>query len=116
MVILNFPVDQILPQINDSLTKGRNVVLQAPPGSGKTTRVPPSVLQQPWLNEKKILMLEPRRLAARSAAEYMSRQADEQCGGTIGYHVRLERKISRSTRIEIITEGILIQRLSYNFV
>ncbi len=108
---MNFPVDQILPDINASLSAGRNVVLQAPPGTGKTTRVPPSVIKQAWLSGKKILMLEPRRLAARSAACYMARQAGEDVGRTIGYHVRLDRKVSRSTRIEIITEGILIQRL-----
>ncbi|MDD2597753.1 MAG: ATP-dependent helicase HrpB [Kiritimatiellae bacterium] len=106
-----FPVDQILPQVCASLEAGRNVVLQAPPGSGKTTRVAPALLRQSWLKGSKILLLEPRRLAARAAAAYMARQLDEAVGETIGYHVRLDRKISRSTRIEIITEGLLIQRL-----
>ncbi|MFA7172789.1 MAG: ATP-dependent helicase HrpB [Kiritimatiellia bacterium] len=105
------PVDQILPQVCASLETGRNVVLQAPPGSGKTTRVAPALLCQSWLKGKKILLLEPRRLAARAAAAYMARQLGEALGETIGYHVRLDRKISRSTRIEIITEGLLIQRL-----
>ena len=108
---VRFPVDQILPEIISSLTTGHNVVLQAPPGSGKTTRVAPALLSHTWLKNKKILLLEPRRLAARSAAAYMARQAGETVGQTIGYHVRLDRKVSRSTRIEIITEGLLIQRL-----
>ncbi len=106
-----FPVDQILPAINASLAAGRNVVLQAPPGSGKTTRVPPFLFAQGWMQGRKILMLEPRRLAARAAAAYMARQAGESAGETIGYHVRLERRVSRATRVEIITEGILTQRL-----
>jgi ATP-dependent helicase HrpB len=108
---LKFPVDQILPEIIESLNAGRNVVLQAPPGSGKTTRVAPALLNQPWLKKKKILLLEPRRLAARSAALYMAGQAGEPVGETIGYHVRLDRKVSKATRVEIITEGLLIQRL-----
>ncbi len=106
-----FPVDQILPNLMASLAAGRNVVLQSPPGSGKTTRVAPALLKQGWLGSKKILLLEPRRLAARSAAAYMARQLHELPGGTIGYHVRLDRQVSRATRIEIITEGLLIQRL-----
>lgn len=106
-----FPVDQILPQVVASLEAGRNVVLQAPPGSGKTTRVAPALLRQSWLKGQKILLLEPRRLAARAAAAYMAHQAGEALGETIGYHVRLDRKVSAATRIEIITEGLLIQRL-----
>jgi len=100
-----------MPQINASLSNGRNIVLQAPPGSGKTTRVPPAVLSAPWLADKKIIMLEPRRLAARSAAFYISRCFNEPCGGTVGYHVRTERRLSERTRIEIMTEGLLINRL-----
>jgi ATP-dependent helicase HrpB len=86
-------------------------VLQAPPGSGKTTRVAPFLLDAPWLKGRKILMLEPRRLAARGAAAYMARQRGEAVGETVGYHIRLDRSCGPKTRIEILTEGLLTQRL-----
>ncbi len=88
-----------------------HVVLRAPPGSGKTTCVPPALLDAPWLEGKKILMLEPRRLAARGAASYIASKLGEEVGGTVGYAVRLERKVSSRTRLEIVTEGLLTQRL-----
>ena len=106
-----FPVDAILPALAASLAANRPVVLQAPPGSGKTTRVAPFLLDAPWLHGRKILMLEPRRLAARAAAGYMARQRGEAVGETIGYHIRLDRKTGPNTRIEILTEGLLAQRL-----
>ncbi|HPC49887.1 MAG TPA: ATP-dependent helicase HrpB, partial [Kiritimatiellia bacterium] len=108
-----FPVDRILPALADSLAANRTVVLQAPPGSGKTTRVAPFLLDAgaPWLAGRKILLLEPRRLAARAAAAYMARQRGEAIGDTIGYHIRLERRIGPQTRIEILTEGLLTRRL-----
>ena len=108
---MSFPVDTILPDIAASLAANRAVVLQSPPGSGKTTRVAPFLLDVPWLHGKKILLLEPRRLAARSAASFMARQRREEVGETIGYHIRLDRKCGPRTRIEILTEGLLSQRL-----
>ncbi len=108
---MSFPVDTILPDIAASLAANRAVVLQSPPGSGKTTRVAPFLLEAPWLHGKKILLLEPRRLAARSAASFMARQRHEEVGETIGYHIRLDRKCGPRTRIEILTEGLLSQRL-----
>ncbi|MCL2105347.1 MAG: DEAD/DEAH box helicase, partial [Kiritimatiellaeota bacterium] len=108
---MTFPVDPILPTLAASLAANRAVVLQAPPGSGKTTRVAPFLLNAPWLNGRKILMLEPRRLAARGAAAYMARQRHEPVGATVGYHIRLDRKCGPHTRIEILTEGLLTQRL-----
>jgi len=108
---MSFPVDIILPDIAASLAANRAVVLQSPPGSGKTTRVAPFLLDAPWLQNKKIILLEPRRLAARSAAAYMARQRREQVGETIGYHIRLDRVCGPQTRIEIVTEGLLTQRL-----
>ena len=105
------PVDIILPALACSLTHNRSVVLQAPPGTGKTTRVAPHLLDAPWLQGRKIIMLEPRRLAARAAATFMARQRHEAVGQTIGYQIRLERQISSATRIEILTEGLLVQRL-----
>ncbi len=106
-----FPVEKIIPALSDSLARNRSVVLRAPPGSGKTTCVPPALLNAPFLKGKKILMLEPRRLAARSCASYIAHKLGETVGETVGYQVRLERKISRQTRLEIVTEGLLAQRL-----
>ena len=106
-----FPVEEKIDDIRRSLAANRDVVLTAPPGSGKTTCVPPALLDEPWLKGKKLVMLEPRRLAARNCATYIARKRGEAVGGTIGYQVRLERKISAATRLEIVTEGLLTQRL-----
>ena len=108
---MSFPVEAIIPQICTSLARNRTVVLRAPPGSGKTTCVPPALLNAPFLQGKKILMLEPRRLAARSCAAYIASRLGEPLGETVGFQVRLERKISARTRLEIVTEGLLAQRL-----
>ena len=108
---MSFPVEAIIPQICASLARNRTVVLRAPPGSGKTTCVPPALLDAPFLQGKKILMLEPRRLAARSCAAYIASRLGEPLGETVGYQVRLERKVSSRTRLEIVTEGLLAQRL-----
>lgn len=106
-----FPVDEKIDEIRRALRANRDVVLTAPPGSGKTTRVPPALLDEPWLAGKKIVMLEPRRLAARTCAAYMARERGEPVGATVGYQVRLERKVSSRTRLEVVTEGLLTQRL-----
>jgi ATP-dependent helicase HrpB len=86
-------------------------VLSAPPGAGKTTRVPLALLEQPWLEGRRIVMLEPRRLAARAAAAYMARLLDQPVGGTIGYRVRLDTRVSARTRVEVVTEGVLTRML-----
>jgi ATP-dependent helicase HrpB len=101
------PVDEVLPALAAALRKGNNAVLQAPPGAGKTTRVPLALLSEVWLNGKRILMLEPRRLAARSAAYYMAQQLGDAVGDTVGYRVRMDSRVSDRTRIEVLTEGIL---------
>lgn len=106
-----FPVEERIAEIRHALGANRSVVLTAPPGSGKTTCVPPALLDEPWLEGKKIVMLEPRRLAARNCATFMAARRGEAPGGTIGYQVRLERKISSKTRLEVVTEGLLAQRL-----
>ena len=104
-------IESILPAIAASLAANRDVVLRAPPGCGKTTCVPTALLDAPWLEGRKILMLEPRRLAARGAAGYIASKLGEEVGGTVGYAVRLERKVSARTKLEIVTEGLLTQRL-----
>lgn len=105
------PIDSVLPQLLHSLNSSNNVVLQAAPGAGKTTRVPLALLDQPWLAGKRIIMLEPRRLAARNAALYMAELIGEPVGQTIGYRTRLDTKITAQTRIEVVTEGILTRIL-----
>ncbi|MBL8260454.1 MAG: ATP-dependent helicase HrpB [Candidatus Competibacteraceae bacterium] len=105
------PIDPLLPAILSSLHRATALVLQAPPGAGKTTRVPPALLDAPWLAGRKILLLEPRRLAARAAARRMAQGLNEPLGDTVGYCTRFERRVSAQTRIEILTEGILTRRL-----
>ena len=109
-----FPVESVIPRIRASLESNRDVVLRAPPGSGKTTCVPPALLDCTFLRGKKILMLEPRRLAARSCAAYIARRLGERVGETVGFQVRLERCIGPRTRLEIVTEGLLAQRLLHD--
>lgn len=105
------PIDEILPELKAALASRVNAVLAAPPGSGKTTRIPLALLNEAWLGNQRILMLEPRRLAARTAARYMARLLREKVGETIGYRVRLDTCISPKTRIEVITEGVLTRML-----
>ena len=106
-----FPIDPLLPQIRASLAEHPRLVLEAPPGAGKTTQVPPALLDEPWLAGRKIVMLEPRRVAARAAANFMARQRGEEVGGTVGYRIRFENRVSAATRIEVVTEGILTRML-----
>lgn len=101
------PIDDILPELTHTLENTTTALLQAPPGAGKTTRVPLALLDAPWRDGKTILMLEPRRLAARSAARFMAKQLGEKPGQTVGYRTRLDTKVSSATRIEVVTEGIL---------
>ncbi|MCI5211738.1 MAG: hypothetical protein D3910_23820, partial [Candidatus Electrothrix sp. ATG2] len=99
------PVQKILPQLEQALTDKGTAVLTAPPGSGKTTLVPLALKDAPWLKGKKILLLEPRRIAARLAAEYMSTLCQEKVGQTVGYQIRFDRRISAQTKVEVVTEG-----------
>jgi len=105
------PIDAVLDELALTL-EGRNAaVLVAPPGAGKTTRVPLALLDAPWLKGKKIIMLEPRRIAARASAERMAQTIGERVGETVGYRVRFGSKISRATRIEVVTEGIFSRQI-----
>ena len=108
---MDFPVDQIIPRLSQALEQGPAALLVAEPGAGKTTRVPLKLLDAAWLKGQKIVMLEPRRLAARNAAHRMAETLGEEVGETVGYTVRLERRVSNRTRIEVVTEGILTRRL-----
>ncbi len=105
------PIDRVMPEIKKALENHQRVVIKAPPGAGKTTRVPLALLDQPWLGQRNILVLEPRRIAARAAAGRMSDLLHEPLGQTVGYHISMDRKVSPKTRIEVITEGILTRRI-----
>ena len=105
------PISAALDELRENLGVVDEAVLQAPPGAGKTTLIPIGLLNQPWLGARKILVLEPRRIAARAAAHRMSMLLAEEVGQTVGYRIRMESRVSDSTRIEVITEGILTQRL-----
>ncbi|WP_457977936.1 ATP-dependent helicase HrpB [Ectopseudomonas composti] len=107
----SLPIDVLLPALRDALAERHEVVLEAPPGAGKTTRVPLALLDTPWLAGQTILMLEPRRLAARAAAERLASELGERVGETVGYRIRLDSKVGPNTRIEVVTEGILARRL-----
>ena len=102
----SLPIDVALPQLTAALARNDVAVLVAPPGAGKTTRVPLVLLDEPWAKDRKILVLEPRRLAARAAAARMASTLREQVGDTVGLRVRFDSKVTKRTRIEIVTEGV----------
>jgi ATP-dependent helicase HrpB len=102
-----FPISPLLPEIVASLAERPRLVLEAPPGAGKTTQVPLALLHAPWLAGGRIVMLEPRRIAARAAASFMAAQLGEDVGETVGYRIRFESRVGPRTRIEVVTEGIL---------
>lgn len=105
------PIHTILPELQEKISRHQSVILSAEPGSGKTTIVPLVLVNEPWLQGKKILVLEPRRLAARMAAKRMSELAGDKIGGSVGYRIRFDKKISAATRIEVITEGIFLRMI-----
>jgi len=107
----NLPINEVLPDIQRSLLSNQRLVLQAPPGAGKTTAVPLALLDQPWLMGKQIIMLEPRRIAARNAAARMASLLNEKVGKTVGYQIRQDNCFSKETKILVVTEGILTRKL-----
>ncbi len=111
MIVSGLPIDAVLPRLREALAGSSSVVLQAPPGAGKSTVVPLALLEEPWAVAKRILMLEPRRLAARAVAQRMSQTLGESVGRTVGYRMRMDTRISRDTRIEVVTEGVLTRML-----
>lgn len=108
------PIDAILPEIADTLAAQTACLVHAQPGSGKTTRIPLALLASAWLGKNKILMLEPRRLAARAAARHMAGLLGEKAGERVGYRTRLDIRVSSATRIEVVTEGILTRMLQHD--
>ncbi len=105
------PIEAALPDLLATLDARSNAVLVAPPGAGKTTRVPLALLDRPWRGDGRILVLEPRRLAARAAAYRMAETLGEEVGGTVGYRVRMESRVSARTRVEIVTEGVFTRMI-----
>jgi ATP-dependent helicase HrpB len=110
-MITDLPVQEALPHLGRALQDGNAAVLVAPPGAGKTTRVPLALLGAAWLSDRKIVMQEPRRLAARAAARRMAATLGEQVGETVGYRVRLDTKVGPRTRIEVVTDGLFLRML-----
>jgi ATP-dependent helicase HrpB len=105
------PIDDVLPQLRAALRAHPSAVLQAPPGAGKSTVVPLALLEEPWAIGKRLIMLEPRRLAARAVAQRMASTLRESVGQTVGYRMRLDTQVSKATRIEVVTEGVLTRML-----
>jgi len=111
MTTPDLPIAQVLPDLLRALALHPRLVLEAPPGAGKTTQVPLALLDQSWLGGRRVLVLEPRRIAARAAAEFMARLRGERVGESIGYRIRNEARVSALTRVEVLTEGILTRML-----
>ncbi len=107
----DLPINEALPALGRTLADGRNVLIEAPPGAGKSTIVPLFLRSSTWLGDQKILMLEPRRIAARAVAGRMAQLLGEPVGGSVGFRTRLEARVSRATRVEVVTEGILTRML-----
>ena len=105
------PIDEVLPELRAALLRHRNAVVEAPPGAGKSTVVPIALLDEPWLRGGKLLMLEPRRLATRAVAARMAATLGESPGETVGYRMRMETRVGKRTRIEVVTEGVFTRML-----
>ncbi len=112
--MITLPITHILPQLKEKLQTHNQLILQAPPGAGKTTALPLSLLDEPWLRDKKIIILEPRRLAVRASAYRMAEMLGEKVGERIGYQVKMDSKQSKKTQLLIVTEGILTRKLQHD--
>ena len=110
----HLPIETIISELQRALREQSNAVLTAQPGAGKTTHVPLALLNEPWLANQRIIMLEPRRLATRAAAHRMAVTLGENIGETVGYRIRLEKRVGPGTRIEVVTEGILTRLLQHD--
>jgi ATP-dependent helicase HrpB len=105
------PINEIIPDIKKSLSENNTLIISAPPGAGKSTLLPLALLDETWLNSKKVIMLEPRRLAAKTIASRMASILGEEIGQTVGYRIRFDNRTSKNTRLEVVTEGILTRML-----
>src|SRR5215213_4698660 len=105
------PIDAALPELRAALDAHQAAVLQAPPGAGKSTVIPLALFDEPWARGKRLIMLEPRRLAARAVAQRMAQMLGEKIGETVGVRMRMDTRVSRGTRIEVVTEGVLTRML-----
>ena len=103
----NLPVAEAIPNVKKGLSEQNTLIIKAPTGAGKSTLLPIALLEEDWLEGKKVIMLEPRRLAAKTVAMRMADMLGEKAGETVGYRIRFEQKISNKTRLEVVTEGIL---------
>ena len=110
----DYPVAEVIPQLRQTLRNHPLILLAAQPGAGKTTQIPLALMQEPWLTSKKMIMLEPRRLAVRTAARHMANLLGESVGHTVGYRTRLDTQTSPQTRLEIVTDGILTRILQHD--
>ena len=108
---MQLPIHAVLAELTAALAGTNNVVLEAPPGAGKSTVVPLVLLDEPWARGQRILLLEPRRLAARAVAARMAKTRGEALGATVGYRMRLDTRVGPTTRLEVITEGVLTRML-----
>ena len=108
------PIDAVIPALREALGRSSSAVLQAPPGAGKSTVVPLVLVEEEWARGKRIMMLEPRRLAARAVAQRMAQTLGESVGRTVGYRMRMDTRVSRETRIEVVTEGVLTRILQHD--
>jgi len=109
--LINLPVRESIPALRQHLSEGNTCLLSAPPGAGKSSLLPLALLEETWLSGKKIILLEPRRLAARGVALRMAELLGEEAGQTVGYRIRFETRVSKATRLEVVTEGILTRML-----
>ncbi len=113
-ILPSLPIQAVLPELKKHLAKHRSVILAAEPGSGKTTIAPLALVNEPWLQGQKIIILEPRRLAARMAAKRMSDLIGDSLGSLVGYRIRFDNKVSAQTKIEVVTEGVFTRMIQHN--
>ena len=110
----SLPIHEVLQDIKDSLNSNQTLILEAPPGAGKSTVVPISLLGETWLGDKIIIMLEPRRVAARMVATQMANLIGEEVGKSVGYQVKMDSCFTKETKILLVTEAILVRKLQSN--